>query len=537
MNFDTGAVYVFVRSGTTWTQEAYVKASNTGFDDQFGGQTAVICDGTTLVVGATDEESSSIGINGNQLSSTAVDSGAAYIFVRNGTVWRQSQYVKASNTASLQLFGSSLALSSDGTLLVSGARRESSGSAEISDFTSIDASSSDSGAVYLYNLSESIVVSDISTDPPDPVTSEPAAGLFDLTGGVVAGALILVFTPFIMAGIVILALKANRTKKRRSEMANSGGGGSSGRVTGKAVRVGRIILAVRILIACCALAGIGLVAYGIYDYVDFVDSNASYDTLLTQARGRMNKVSLDSQADCKVSDEEWYAGKNPCGCAVVSGRWACSVSANTSSGLQDCNIDTSELCRCNRNALINPDTLLITPAWSCEKIAPLAENTTTDGVDLGLRLVPPNSLGVWSQHSALRGLAGEADGFVLLHAEPGADVGVITSMLLASLIVDAIGLGVLVISIGLAIVYFFLGRQQDADKVNCLGKKVRVFTVLELGLLGLGLALFGGVLLAAFAANPVQNAPRVSVQRFGVNSDLRNIHQNRTSVVSSRGSS
>jgi hypothetical protein len=34
--FESGAVYVFVRSGATWAQEAYIKASNTGTDD-FGG--------------------------------------------------------------------------------------------------------------------------------------------------------------------------------------------------------------------------------------------------------------------------------------------------------------------------------------------------------------------------------------------------------------------------------------------------------------------------------------------------------------------
>ncbi len=33
---DAGAAYVFVRSGTTWSQQAYLKASNTGADDYFG---------------------------------------------------------------------------------------------------------------------------------------------------------------------------------------------------------------------------------------------------------------------------------------------------------------------------------------------------------------------------------------------------------------------------------------------------------------------------------------------------------------------
>ena len=47
---NSGAAYVFVRSGTTWSQQAYLKASNTGDDDRFGYSVAV--SGDTVVVGA-----------------------------------------------------------------------------------------------------------------------------------------------------------------------------------------------------------------------------------------------------------------------------------------------------------------------------------------------------------------------------------------------------------------------------------------------------------------------------------------------------
>jgi hypothetical protein len=49
---DSGAVYVFTRAGTAWTQQAYVKASNTGADDWFGLSVALSADGTRLAVGA-----------------------------------------------------------------------------------------------------------------------------------------------------------------------------------------------------------------------------------------------------------------------------------------------------------------------------------------------------------------------------------------------------------------------------------------------------------------------------------------------------
>ena len=59
-----GAAYVFVRNGTVWSQQAYLKASNTGSDDIFGGRVAV--SGNTVVVGASGEDSHATGVNGNQ---------------------------------------------------------------------------------------------------------------------------------------------------------------------------------------------------------------------------------------------------------------------------------------------------------------------------------------------------------------------------------------------------------------------------------------------------------------------------------------
>ena len=97
--FDAGAAYVFVRSGTTWTQQAYLKASNTGADDRFGWSVAVA--GDTVVVGAINEESNATGVNGNQADNSATNAGAAYLFVRSGTTWTQQAYLKASNTGGM----------------------------------------------------------------------------------------------------------------------------------------------------------------------------------------------------------------------------------------------------------------------------------------------------------------------------------------------------------------------------------------------------------------------------------------------------
>ncbi len=77
----SGAVYVFRRSvGGVWAQEAYVKASNTGFNDLFGTSVALSGDGATLAVGAWFEDSAATGIGGDQTSNAATDSGAVYVF-------------------------------------------------------------------------------------------------------------------------------------------------------------------------------------------------------------------------------------------------------------------------------------------------------------------------------------------------------------------------------------------------------------------------------------------------------------------------
>ena len=73
---------MFVRHGAAWSQQAYLKASNTEAADYFGG--AVGLWGDTVVVGAWQEDSSAIGVNGDQPNNSADRSGAAYVFTGVG---------------------------------------------------------------------------------------------------------------------------------------------------------------------------------------------------------------------------------------------------------------------------------------------------------------------------------------------------------------------------------------------------------------------------------------------------------------------
>jgi len=148
----SGAVYVFTHGGTAWSQQAYVKASNTGEYDNFGQSVTLSADGNTLAVGAIGEASSATGINGNQLDNSAFGSGAVYLFTRSGTAWSQQAYVKASNTGGNDYFGTSVALSANGNTLAVGAYGEKSSATGING-DPLDNSASASGAVYLFTRS------------------------------------------------------------------------------------------------------------------------------------------------------------------------------------------------------------------------------------------------------------------------------------------------------------------------------------------------------------------------------------------------
>ena len=93
-NFFTGAAYVFVRSGTAWHQQARLTAADPAKDSVFGISVAV--SGPTVVVGA------------NHLAGSGT--GAAYVFVRSGPAWSQQAKLTAPGPATIDLFGTSVAI-------------------------------------------------------------------------------------------------------------------------------------------------------------------------------------------------------------------------------------------------------------------------------------------------------------------------------------------------------------------------------------------------------------------------------------------
>lgn len=84
-NLDNGAAYVFLRSGTSWSQEAKLVAAFPSADDGFA--TSVSISGTRATIGAPGDDQ------------TASKSGAVYVFLRSGTSWSQEAKLKAADAA------------------------------------------------------------------------------------------------------------------------------------------------------------------------------------------------------------------------------------------------------------------------------------------------------------------------------------------------------------------------------------------------------------------------------------------------------
>ncbi len=130
-----GAAHVFTRAGTTWSYRQRLLGSNTEPNDYFGTSVTVSADGSTIAVGAYGERSTATVINGDQGNGAVNAAGATYVFALSGSTWTQQAYVKSSQTASQQYFGWSTSLDDTGSTLAVGAYYASSGQGRTYLFT------------------------------------------------------------------------------------------------------------------------------------------------------------------------------------------------------------------------------------------------------------------------------------------------------------------------------------------------------------------------------------------------------------------
>ncbi len=148
-----GAVYVFKQDGSDWVQDAYLKASNSDKDDLFGYSVAISDD--LIVVGAPAEDSDSTTIDNtdgsasDDDSSADTDSGAAYVFTKDGSGnWIQDAYLKPSKNTNF--FGYSVSIG-DKMIVVGSADGSNAKTIDNTDGSaSADNSSEKSGAVFVF---------------------------------------------------------------------------------------------------------------------------------------------------------------------------------------------------------------------------------------------------------------------------------------------------------------------------------------------------------------------------------------------------
>ncbi|MBC8099832.1 MAG: FG-GAP repeat protein, partial [Armatimonadetes bacterium] len=108
-NENQGGAYIFALNNGSWTQQAKLKAADGIVYDEFGAAVALSADASIALVGATGH----VGVSDT--------SGMAYLYTRSGTSWTQQQKLTAHDGMKYDFFGESVALSADGRTVLVGA--------------------------------------------------------------------------------------------------------------------------------------------------------------------------------------------------------------------------------------------------------------------------------------------------------------------------------------------------------------------------------------------------------------------------------
>ena len=143
-----GAAYVFKKTGMTWSQEAYIKASNAEGGDQFGHDIALA--GDILAISSQSERSNSGGVNGDQSNNSLTGAGAVYVFERNGSSWSQQAYIKSDVPGLDDRFHQ---VAVEGNRVYVGEPNEDGGRLLVNGSPTYTAGGSNTGAIYVYEKS------------------------------------------------------------------------------------------------------------------------------------------------------------------------------------------------------------------------------------------------------------------------------------------------------------------------------------------------------------------------------------------------
>jgi virulence-associated protein VapD len=133
MNKNQGSVYIYMRSDGVWMRQAKLLADDGSGDDRFGGSVSVSADGNTLVVGASGNN---VGANESQ--------GSVYVYVRSDGVWKEQAKLLADDGETNDQFGGSVSISADGNIALIAADGDAIG---VND---------KQGSVYVYMRSDGV---------------------------------------------------------------------------------------------------------------------------------------------------------------------------------------------------------------------------------------------------------------------------------------------------------------------------------------------------------------------------------------------
>ena len=150
----SGSAYIFKRDGTDWNQETKIVASDAASSDNFGNSVAI--DGDYAIVGAYGDDDG------------GSSSGSAYIFKRDGTDWNQETKIVASDAASSDNFGNSVAI--DGDYAIVGAYGD-------------DDAGSNSGSAYVYEIGLPVIISTSMANDNSTVTVTFSEAVYSTDGG------------------------------------------------------------------------------------------------------------------------------------------------------------------------------------------------------------------------------------------------------------------------------------------------------------------------------------------------------------------
>ena len=143
-----GSAYIFVRdtSNNTWSQQSKLLASNAEASDYFGSQVTMNFDGTYAAIGVPSEDTG------------GTSAGSVYIFARSGSSWSQQAILQSSDVAVNELFGISIDINSDASYLIAGSR------AAVSGLTN-------AGAAYIFTRSGSTWTQQAKLVASDPIAN------------------------------------------------------------------------------------------------------------------------------------------------------------------------------------------------------------------------------------------------------------------------------------------------------------------------------------------------------------------------------